>query len=297
MKLTFKTLQQQQFSIEAEPTENVGTLKQKIEKDHSHPVQAQKLILKGKILGDELLVGDMGVSEKDFIVLMVTKPKPVSTATTPVQPTPTQSQPAPQPTPAPVVSPAVQSHTPAAVFDASTLATGSALNTAVENMVEMGFPKEQVMAAMRAAFNNPDRAVEYLMTGIPEGLQEQVPTPQAEPQPNPPAADTAATSTQAGQLGEHVNLFQQAQQQAQLQNRPAVGATGAANADLEALRNSPQFQHLRRLVQSQPHLLPPMLQQIEQTNPQLMQVYWNNVDNFSKSGTIYAVVGGRWRRL
>jgi UV excision repair protein RAD23 len=275
MKLTFKTLQQQQFAIEAEASDKVVDVKQKIEQQESHPAQAQKLILKGKILADDVLVGDLEVTEKDFIVLMVTKPKVSSTATTPVQPTPVQSAPAPAPVPAaaptPVAAPV------AAPFDPSTLATGNEFNTAVENMVEMGFPRDQVMAAMKAAFNNPDRAAEYLMTGIPEGLQGQTPAPPSAPQPS--TTPTAQATAQAP--GEFVNLFQQAQQQ-QAQ-RPAPGAETINNPDLAALRSSPQFQNLRRLVQQQPHVLPALLQQIEQTNPQLMQVYFVNFGYCAKS--------------
>lgn len=42
--------------------------------------------------------------------------------------------------------------------------SGEHLTSAIANMMEMGFEREQVMKALRASFNNPDRAVEYLMT-------------------------------------------------------------------------------------------------------------------------------------
>jgi UV excision repair protein RAD23 len=142
-------------------------------------------------------------------------------------------------------------------------------------MVEMGFPRDQVMLAMRAAFNNPDRAVEYLMTGIPESARQAAPAAPITPATPATAATASAPATTPGR---HVNLFQQAQQEAQQTQQAATPAP--LNADLEALRTNPQFQQLRQIVRNQPELLQPMLQQIAQSNPQLIPLINNNQEQF-----------------
>lgn len=70
-------------------------------------------------------------------------------------------------------------------------------------------------------------------------------------------------------IGAPLNLFAAAQQQAQQQQQQQQSAGG--NTDFSGLRNTPHFQQIRQLVQSNPALLQPLLQQLGQSNPELLR--------------------------
>lgn len=73
--------------------------------------------------------------------------------------------PAASPAPASAISPAATPAEQSGQFGpASSFVTGEHLQTSINNMIEMGYPRDQVMRALRASYNNPDRAVEYLLT-------------------------------------------------------------------------------------------------------------------------------------
>jgi UV excision repair protein RAD23 len=56
----------------------------------------------------------------------------------------------------------------------------------------------------------------------------------------------------------------------------AAGAGGMGGLDIETLRNNPQFQQLRDLMQQNPALLQPIIQQLAAANPQLAQAITQN---------------------
>ncbi|KAE8351683.1 XPC-binding domain-containing protein [Aspergillus coremiiformis] len=313
MKLTFKDLKQQKFVIDAEPSETVGQVKEKISKEKGWEVPQLKLIYSGKILQDDKAIESYHIEEKGFIVCMVSKPKASSSTATPSQAPSTPSRavpstpaapPAPAPstnTSAPVVpatpSPVGASQPSNAAFnDPSALLSGSQGDAVIAHMESMGFPKDDISRAMRAAFYNPDRAIEYLLNGIPDNIQhEQQQQQQQQRQEQQQAATVTATSPQAPAAeaaenapptaggDEPVNLFEAAAQagtQEGARGARSGSAAGEGLPNLDFLRNNPHFQQLRQLVQQQPQMLEPILQQVAAGNPQIAQLIGQNEEQF-----------------
>lgn len=232
MLVTLKTLQQQTFQIQIDPDETVKALKLKIEveKGKDYAADHQKLIYAGKILLDDNKLRTYNIDEKKFIVIMVTKPKSPDNPQTSSTSAPASAESAstesgdgkdknveekpklaPETEPERAAEPPVQSNE----LD---------FESTVQSIMDMGYNRQQVEQALRASFNNRERAVEYLITGIPEELlQEQ----------------EAEESSDDDPLG--------------------------------FLRDQPQFQQMRAVIQQNPNLLNTVLQQIGQTNPALLQ--------------------------
>ncbi|KZC08315.1 PREDICTED: UV excision repair protein RAD23 homolog B [Dufourea novaeangliae] len=261
MIITLKNLQQQTFTVEIDPSQTVKDLKQKIETQKGFPAEHQKLIYAGKILTDDHPLTEYNIDEKKFIVVMVTKLKTGTSSSTTEEEhkegdnkeesSTTSSVPPPSTNPTAQTAesqPAsnVQEQLGSATAEnvggeaASALLMGEDYNTMVNNIMDMGYERDQVEQALRASFNNPDRAVEYLLTGIPAQLFE-------DPPEDPPEAPELQTH------GRHSLAF---------------------------LRMQPQFQQMRQVIQQNPRLLNALLQQIGQTNPPLLQLISENQDTF-----------------
>ncbi|KAG2016014.1 hypothetical protein CC2G_009230 [Coprinopsis cinerea AmutBmut pab1-1] len=237
---------------------------------------------------------------------MVSKPKATpaaSTSTTPAPatPAPAAAAPATAPTPAAAPAPAPSPAAPApaaAPSEATTAApaqegfgtgsflSGAAYQNAVQNLVEMGFPQEQVVRAMRASFNNPDRAVDYLMNGIPAHLEAEAAGPAA-PAPAAGGAPAAAAApaaqapapAPAAPANQPQNLFQLAQQQQQGGGGAGAGGpTLPGGLNIETLRNNPQIAAIRQAMAQNPQAAQALIQQLAQQNPQIAQIIGSDPD-------------------
>lgn len=258
MLVTIKTLANVAFKIEINPTDTIKEVKEKIhnQQGEEYKVENQKLILLGKVLEDNKTVGEYSINETSSIVCFATKPKATPGATTSAAPTPAVTTPVPTPTPTPTPTPApvptpVAQPAPTPTAERTTasdtgLVVGEDYERSVQEMMSMGYPRSQIEAAMRASFNNPDRAVEYLLSGNIPSFEE-------------------------GEAGEETSGDEMASE---------GGRTPANEDTLAFLRSQPQFAQMRTLIQQNPSLLAPLLQQLAQSNPQLLQLINENQNEF-----------------
>ncbi|KAL4004689.1 BTB/POZ domain-containing protein 3/6 [Sarotherodon galilaeus] len=263
MLITLKTLQQQTFKIDIDEEETVRTLKERIEQEKGKEifsVAGQKLIYAGKILSDDSPLKEYKIDEKNFVVVMVTKPKKAPTASQPstAAPAPSTTAPAAQSDSSSTSDkPAEQSSTD----DKPEESQPSTTEASSTSMMLMGYEREQVVAALRASFNNPDRAMEYLLTGIPSRNQGNASGRDAVA---PPASGTPAAP--AGNASAPANT----------RSSPSAGGGNP----LSFLRNQPQFQVMRQLIQQNAALLPALLQEIGRENPELLQEISSHQEQF-----------------
>lgn len=258
----------------------------------------QKLIYSGKILQDDKTLESYNIKEKDFIICMQVKkpaggssasasasasaspaapaaPAAVKQEASPPVPTATAAQPEPSSTStseAPSESAPSTTAAPASAPSDPSFLTGQHLEVAINNMMEMGYPRSDVEAAMRAAFNNPARAVEYLISGIPEIEPSAAPAGSPGAVVAPPSATSPAPRRDDST---DVNLFEAAARYAQGGGEPHLSAganassgvnAGAAVGEREAAGIA-DLNQLRSIVEQDPQLLEPLLQEI-MSNPQ-----------------------------
>ncbi|XP_061355928.1 ubiquitin receptor RAD23b-like [Gastrolobium bilobum] len=284
MKLTVKTLKGSHFEIRVQPSDTIMAVKKNIEdvqgKDN-YPCGQQLLIHNGKVLKDETTLVENKVSEDGFLVVMLSKSKTLGSAgASSVQPAsnpptsvPTSnSAPAPEP---PVPTQAANNSTSGLDstttnvsadtygLAASNLVAGSNLEQTIQQIMDMGggnWDRDTVTRALRSAYNNPERAIDYLYSGIPEAAEVAVPVPHF-----PGSQTTETTGVSAGAVpgapnSSPLNMFPQ----------ETISGTGAGLGSLDFLRNNPQFQALRSMVQSNPQILQPVLQELGKQNPNLL---------------------------
>lgn len=267
MKITIKTLKQEAFHIEVDvEKDTVRSLKEKFfqESKQDYPVERQRLIYLGKIMEDDDPLSQYNLDDKKFVVVMNKKP-----ATAPAEPAAAATTSA--------AAPAAAAKSTESAAAPATAASEKPkeedkpkeekkpqeeppqddIQIKISRITEMGYSEEEARIALEICDNNPDRAVEYLLSEIATSSM--------------PASVGGGGGGGVGSAGSG-----------------GVGSGGGGGGLLGAsqesrlafLREHPTFLEMKRLLQEDPSLLPQLLQKIQSSNPDLMRIISENQVEF-----------------
>ncbi|KAH8291984.1 hypothetical protein KR054_002934 [Drosophila jambulina] len=181
MKLSIITLDRRTIKVEMSDSQDVRTLKQRLSDmpEVAMPADSLQLIYAGRIMEDELPLSYYKIAEDKNIVLMGKKIVPPAEPKEQEQ----EQERERQHEPVPIVPSPPQAPGPIAALNHSTMALPSITpnEQRVRDLMDMGYGEQEVRDALRASFNHPERAIEYLINGIPSQVATETQMPAAQP--------------------------------------------------------------------------------------------------------------------
>lgn len=312
VSITFKNFKKEKITLDLDLSVSVLDAKNELAQNQSCESDQIKLIFSGKVLQDGKTLTESGLKDGDQVIMMISKKKstvtkvtePQSTATPATTETTTNTESTDATAPVTTESATTTTATTTTTNEPATtegsnenasstgFVVGTQRNETIERIMEMGYEREQAERALRAAFNNPDRAVEYLLMGIPEHLQRET-QPQAQQPQQQPSTETVVQAESAMNDTNDDNaeddLFAQAAQGSgnNGSNAAAMG-TGAPNAVAGAAPGGQSsigltgedLLSLREVVSGNPEALAPLLENLCTRYPQLREQIMANPEVF-----------------
>ncbi|KAL5706205.1 hypothetical protein ACHQM5_024405 [Ranunculus cassubicifolius] len=274
MKINVKTLKGSHFPVEVKPEDTVAEVKQNIEVVQGagvYPAKQQVLIHQGKVLKDETTLAENNVCENSFLVIMLSKSKNVSS---------TGGQASSNPSAVAITPPPSSVAPPVATPPSPSPSVAPEMEGTIQQILEMGcgmWTRDIVVRALRAASNNPDRAIDFLYSGIPEQPQVVVPPPATTNNGSPQPAVSLN-----GPNANPLNLFSQGLPNTNNVDSAAGAGAAAGTGVFDFMRNEPQYEVLRALLQQQPEMAEQLLQRLGAQFPDRLRLIEEHPDEFNR---------------
>lgn len=297
MTIYFKDFKKEKIGLEVSPTTTIAEAKQLLAKEKQCQECQLKMIFNGKVLQNSSTLDSCKLKDGDQVIFMISKKKAATPAATVTY---SESPPSNTTIEGKVDTEACSSQhnsekTVSEVGEArgskeqaSTdpgFVTGSHRDQAISRIMEMGYARDQVETALRAAFNNPNRAVEYLVMGIPGNLQTNTEAaPNTVSSAQPISEPEPASNTGHGAAHED-DLFAQAAAELR-KNRGVTDTTtpAAGNSDNSSLQTIgltfEDLMQLRSVINGDPEALPPLLESLSERYPELREKIMGNPEVF-----------------